>query len=135
MPEELESILKLVAEGRLTAEEAGPIVAALEELSRIEGKTGAGPGSAAAGAARARTRPGAAEEVLAGRRLRVLVVERGRTVVNLRIPLTVAGLAIDQVPGLSPDNRSRIVDAIREGLTGPIMAVSDDGNEVRIDIE
>jgi hypothetical protein len=55
--------------------------------------------------------------------------------VNLAIPLAAAGFAIDQVPGLSPDHRSRIVEAIQNGITGPILEVSDHGDEVRIVIE
>jgi hypothetical protein len=39
------------------------------------------------------------------------------------------------VPGLSPDHRSRIVEAIQNGMTGPILEVSDHGDEVRIVIE
>ena len=63
------------------------------------------------------------------------MAEKGRQVINLQIPLAAAGFAIDQVPGLSPDHRSRIAEAIRSGMTGPILEVSDDGDEVRIVIE
>jgi len=73
--------------------------------------------------------------MLANRRLRVYVAEHGRQVINLQIPLAAAGFAIDQVPGLSPDHRSRIVEAIQSGMTGPILEVSDGGDEVRIAIE
>ena len=65
----------------------------------------------------------------------VFVAENGRPVINLQIPLAAAGFAIDQVPGLSPDHRSRIVEAIQTGMTGPILEVSDHGDEVRIVIE
>ena len=80
-------------------------------------------------------RQGAAQELLADRKLRVYVAEDGRQVINIQIPLAAAGFAIDQVPGLSPDHRSRIVEAIQSGMTGPILEVSDDGDEVRIVIE
>jgi hypothetical protein len=72
---------------------------------------------------------------MAGRRIRIFVAENGRPVINLQIPLAAAGFAIDQVPGLSPDHRSRIVEAIQTGMTGPILEVSDHGDEVRIVIE
>ena len=65
----------------------------------------------------------------------MVIVEDGRTVVNLQIPLVAAGLAIDQMPGLSSDHRSRIAEAIRSGLTGPILEVADGGDQVRIVIE
>ena len=146
MSGELEALLRLVSEGRITAEEAAPIVAALEEKARADARgAGAGAGSgagASTGGAAAREggpdtgrRPGAAQELLADRRLRVYVAEDGRQVINIQIPLAAAGFAIDQVPGLSPDHRSRIAEAIQSGMTGPILEVSDDGDEVRIVID
>jgi hypothetical protein len=127
MSGELEALLRLVAEGRLSAEEAAPIVAALEEA-----QAGVPPAARRDGESR---RPGSVAEAMADRRLRVYVAEDGRQVIDLRIPLTAAGIAIDQVPGLSPDHRSRIADAIRGGRSGPILEVTDGGNEVRIAIE
>ena len=136
MSGELETLLKLVADGRLTAEEAAPIVAALEERERAEGTRSTGEPAAAPGAGIKTSAGGAsAEQVLTGRRLRLYVAQDGRAVVNMRIPLTAAGVAIDQVPGLSPDNRARIVAAIGRGVTGPILEVADGGDEVRIVIE
>jgi hypothetical protein len=146
MSGELEALLRLVSEGRITAEEAAPIVAALEEKARLDARgagagsgsgAGAGTGAAAAreGGREAGRRTGAAQELLADRKLRVYVAEDGRQVINIQIPLAAAGFAIDQVPGLSPDHRSRIVEAIQSGMTGPILEVSDDGDEVRIVIE
>ena len=135
MSGELEALLKLVSEGRLTADEAAPIVAALEEKAQL---TRAGRQAPARPRRRLQARgggPGAAQDALAGRRIRVFVAENGRPVVNLQIPLAAAGFAIDQVPGLSPDHRSRIVEAIQSGMTGPILEVSDHGDEVRIVIE
>ena len=138
MSGELEALLKLVAEGKLTAEEAAPIVAALEERGNAGGAT-TGP-RRGSGSSEARPRDDgrrqvSAQDSLAGRRLRIFVAENGRQVINLQIPLAAAGFAIDQVPGLSPDHRSRIVEAIQTGMTGPILEVSDHGDEVRIVIE
>ena len=139
MSGELEALLRLVAEGKITAEEAAPIVAALEERARQDtrqARTGSGTptGSASAGND-PQMRRTSARDALAGRRIIVFVAEDGRPVVNLAIPLAAAGFAIDQVPGLSPDHRSRIVEAIQNGITGPILEVSDHGDEVRIVIE
>jgi|SRR5271157_357811 len=137
MSGELEALLKLVSEGKLTAEEAAPIVAALEargaagDANPTGGRNG---GADTAGRDRER-RGGSAQDALAGRRIRIFVAEDGRPVINLQIPLAAAGFAIDQVPGLSPDHRSRIVEAIQTGMTGPILEVSDHGDEVRIVIE
>ena len=144
MSGELEALLRLVSEGRITAEEAAPIVAALEEkVSNETRATGAGTGSGAAGARQSASqtgreggrRAGRAQELLADRKIRVYVAEKGRQVINIQIPLAAAGFAIAQVPGLSTDHRSRIAEAIRSGMTGPILEVSDDGDEVRIVIE
>jgi len=139
MSGELEALLRLVSEGKITAEEAAPIVAALEEKARQDRRDArpgnASPTGSAAQGSNPDARRGSAREVLAGRRISVFVAEDGRPVVNLTIPLAAAGFAIDQVPGLSPDHRSRIVEAIQNGITGPILEVSDHGDEVRIAIE
>jgi hypothetical protein len=132
-----------VSEGRITAEEAAPIVAALEEKAGLDARdagTGTGSGGGAVGASahegsRESGRPSSVQELLANRRLRVYVAENGRQVINLQIPLAAAGFAIDQVPGLSPDHRSGIAEAIQSGMTGPILEVCDEGDEVRIVIE
>ena len=134
MSDELETLLRMVAEGRLTADEAAPLVAAIEERDRA--RAGRSAGEATGPSGQERTRPaGSAEGLLTGRRLRLFVAQDGRPVVNMRIPLTAAGIAIDQGPGLSPEHRSRIVEAIRGGITGPILEVADKGDEVRIVIE
>jgi hypothetical protein len=146
MSGELEALLKLVSDGKLTAEEAAPIVAALEaqigpnDSSGPAGHAGTGPSNRGSGTGESRPRDearrsGTAREALAGRRIRIFVAENGSPVINLQIPLAAAGFAIDQVPGLSPDHRSRIVEAIQTGMTGPILEVSDHGDEVRIVIE
>ena len=125
MSDELEALLRLVSEGRLTAEEAAPIVAALEDRTRMDGRAPADD----------KRRAGAAQEALSGRKLRIFIAEKGHPVVDMQIPLAAAGFAIDQVPGLSPDHRNRIVEAIQHGRTGPILEVSDGGDEVRLTIE
>jgi hypothetical protein len=125
MSDELEAVLRLVSEGRLTAEEAAPIVAALQDKSRVDGRS----------PAEDKRRAGPAQEALAGRKLRIFVAEHGHAVVDILIPLAAAGFAIDQVPGLSPDHRNRIVEAIQSGRTGPILEVADHGDEVRLTIE
>ena len=138
MSGELEALLKLVADGRLTAAEAAPIVAALEEKGWLDARraaAGARDGAPETVRPGAWARTGMAHEALAGRRIRVLVMEDGRSVVDLQIPLTAAGFAIDQVPGLSPEHRSRIAQAIASGMTGPILEVSDGRDQVRIVIE
>ena len=117
MPDEIEALLRLVADGRLTPDEAAPILEALEER-----RTGAQAGAALA------ARP--------GRQLRIRVTEHGRQVVNLRIPLAFAPMAARMVPGLSGEQADRIRAALDAGVLGPIVDVEDeDGSGVLIGIE
>lgn len=136
MPDEaLEGVLRLLAEGRLTAEEAGPIIDALDDRGSgsRSGSTGVPGGSDARSGDAAGSEPG--DESRAARTLRVQVTEAGRTVINLRIPLSLGRAAISQVPGLSEATSDRIRDAIEAGVKGSILEVDDAGDGVRISIE
>jgi hypothetical protein len=121
----LERVLGLVAEGRLTADEASPILDALESRS----STGtADPASTDASVATPRGGP--------GRALRVEVTEGGRKVVNLRVPLSLGRAALSRIPGLSEATTDRIREAIEAGVSGPILAVDEgSGDGVRIILE
>ena len=124
-PAAFDRVLRLVAEGRLTAEEAGPILDALDGPSdaadeTADETTGDGPGQPAGAPARA---------------LRVEVTEAGRTVINLRIPLSLGRAAITQVPGISEATSDRIREAIEAGIKGPIVEIDDAGDGVRISLE
>jgi hypothetical protein len=117
MPD-LEKILKLVAEGALTPEEADEILSKLSDEQ---------------GAPQATDSPPAGDRNRPARRLRVEVREGGRKVVNLSVPINIAGLASAFVPGLSDEDSERIRSAIASGLRGPIVDIgSDDGNRVLI---
>jgi hypothetical protein len=124
MSGELEALLRLVAEGRLTPEEAAPLVAALTEPS-----------------AAPPTPPAVAPEsgrVLdaAPRQLRIRVEEQGRTVVNLRVPLSVAETALRMVPGLGGEQAAQVRAALEGGAIGRILDVEDpDGDSVLISLE
>ena len=136
MADELDDILRLVAEGRLSAEEAAAIIDALDSAGAAVGEGNAWIGESDGPTTPDGTTPGPGG---AGRTraLRLEVSEGGRKVVNLRVPLSLGRMAIDQIPGLSIDNVSRIREALDAGLTGPILAVDedDDGNGVRIVLE
>jgi hypothetical protein len=121
LTDELETVLRLVAEGRLTPAEAAPIVAALtDRAAPPAGQSSSAPREGAAGA----------------RQLRIRVEERGRTVVNLRVPLSVAEIALNMVPGLAGEQAARVRAALRGGAIGPIIDVEDpDGDGVLISIE
>ena len=127
--------LRLVAEGRLTAEEAAPILAALDERStprRERGEPPGGFGSNPPG-------HGAGADADAASRgattLRIEVRDAGRSVVNLRLPIAVGRFALDRVPGLSGDQVTRVREALSSGLRGPVLEVDDEGDGVRIVLE
>lgn len=116
-------VLRLVSDGHLTAEEAGPILDAL--ASRPE-QLGASPD------------PEAQPRELGGgpaQALRIEISEAGRTVVNLRVPLSLGRAALNRVPGISDMTSERIREAIAAGIKGSIVEVDDDDGRVRISIE
>ena len=153
MAEELETVLRLVAEGKLTPEEAAPIIDALTRAERSpdHDQFGAGFGHSfergfrhldrlgeridrkvsrriERAQRRAEAVRGRVEERIAGgggRQLRIKVTERGRQVVNLRIPIGFVETALTFVPGLGGDQAQRIRDAVRAGAVGPILDVED----------
>ena len=136
----LDQVLRLVAEGRLSAEEAAPILAALDERTaprreRSEPPGGFGhnppPGFGSGAEGGTGTAPGSRGATT----LRIEVREGGRTVVNLRLPIAVGRFALDRVPGLSGDQVSRVREALSSGLSGPVLEVDDDGDGVRIVLE
>lgn len=123
----LERVLRLVAEGRLTADEAGPILDAL----------GAAEQSRGAGAAReAGSVPGDEAAGSMPRFARLEVRDGGKRVVDLRIPVSLGRFAIGRIPGLSTSNVADVEAAIARGTRGPILDVEDaDGDGVRIVLE
>jgi hypothetical protein len=127
----LESVLRLVAEGRLTAEEAGPI------LDALEARAPETPLASSSGRRRATAGTGdvPGDGDTPARALRVEVREAGRTVINLRVPLSLGRAAITQVPGISEATSARIREAIAAGVKGPIVEVDDDGDTVRVSLE
>jgi hypothetical protein len=126
MPDDaLESVLRLVADGRLSAEEAGPILDALEARTNPAPTGDRDPGG-----------DGDTPRREPGRAIRLEVTEKGRKVVNLRVPISLGRAALDRVPGLSAATTDRIREAIEAGITGPIVHVDEgSGDGVRIVIE
>jgi hypothetical protein len=153
MPDELETILRLVAEGRLTPEEAAPIIDALSRVEGLDEPTGRLQRHAGridrhmARASRRMDRALANARATVdqineryggsgGHRLRIRVTEHGRQVVNLQIPIGFVDAALGFVPGLAGDQADRIRDAVRSGAVGPILDVEDpDGSGVLISVE
>ena len=133
MSEGIETVLRLVAEGRLTAEEAGPILDALDAQAGAEAAAQAGrtPPAGPAGASPMGSFPDGGPSAL-----RIEVREDDRQVVNLRLPLALGRFAMDRVPGLTGEHASRIREALRHGVRGPIVEVDEgNGSGVRIVLE
>ena len=149
MSEELETVLRLVADGTLTPAQAAPIIEALtraEQAPESDGLHGRIERSVARAHRRAERvqerferahrRADEAEAGGGGRQLRIRVTERGRQVVNLRIPIGFVDTALKFVPGIGGDQGERIREAVRAGAIGPIVDVEDpDGGGVLISLE
>ena len=127
MADPMEEVLRQVASGELSPEDAEPIIAALSgdrprsSRDTQEATPEATEPSATCGSA--------------GRAVRIRVQERGRTVVNVRIPMSWTGLT-SLVPGLSSDQVLRVSEALRNGERGPILDIQDaDGDGVVISTE
>ncbi len=124
-------VLQLVAEGRLTADEAGPILDALDRR----------PDDADAPTTRTSDRPATEPQPdqptggPGGRAIRIEISDNGRKVINLRVPLALGRAALDRIPGLSEATAERVREAIISGIKGPIVDVDDEGDGVRIVIE
>ena len=139
MPDALDDVLRLVAEGRLTADEAAPIIAALEaaegkpepETTRERVQRVAKDWWVERGPDGTRGDPAGS----GGRSVRLEVTEGGRTVVNLRLPAGLGEAAMLRVPGLSPAQVERIRSALADGLRGTLLEAGEDGDGVRISID
>ena len=139
MSDAFDSVLRLVAEGRLTAEEAAPLLDALDATG--DGGTApavAGSSFAADSARLDDDRPAAGPaDDKPPTRLRIEIREHGRQTVNLRFPLALGRFAVDRVPGLTGAHADRIREALSHGMRGPIVEVNDDSGDdtVRIVLE
>ncbi len=123
--EERMKILKMIQEGKITAEEGAKLLAALRES---RGKT-VRPGSAPVGGNRGWLR------------VRVTDMASGRTKVNVNLPLGLmdAGLRIgaQYAPELQGLDLQQLITEIRSGASGKIIDVIDeeDGEHVEIFVE
>jgi hypothetical protein len=124
MPE-VAKILQLVAEGKLSAQEADEILAALNVREAFAAQEAAQTAAASAQAQAKKTT-----------HLRIEVTDGGRHVVNLRVPINIAGWASSFLPGLSDQDSDRIRGAVESGTRGTILDITDDdGSRVLITSE
>lgn len=119
--EERMKILKMIEEGKLSAEEGAKLLSALAGANRAPG------GLAASGAK--------------WLRVRVTDIASGRSKATVQIPLALmdAGMKIGAhfAPEVEGVNMDQLMEALRSGMTGKIIDVTDDedGEHVEIFVE
>lgn len=113
MGDELATVLKLVAEGKLSPEEAAPIIDALRR-----GGAAPAPDASAEGSATTRSR-----------RIRIQVSERGRRVIDVQVPLKFAAVAARMVPGIPDSYTSLIEQAVDNDTIGTIVDAEDENGD------
>ena len=121
MPD-VEKILRLVAEGVLTAEEADEILSATANTGFTPPRPPLPP------------MPPSSPAGVQGspRHIRIEVTEGGKRVVNLKVPMSVVGWASSLLPGLSDEQTDRIRSAVASGQYGPIVDITDDEDGSRV---
>jgi hypothetical protein len=125
-----EQVLRLVAEGRLTAAQAGPILDALNGANETD-RDGArydSPEPTPAGGSSSGDRGRATA-------IRIEVTDKGRKTINLRVPVSLGRMALDRIPGLSGTNADLVREALAEGRSGTLLVIDDEGDGVRIALE
>jgi DNA repair photolyase len=119
--EERMKILKMIEEGKVSAEEGAKLLAALASANRPTG------GLSASGAK--------------WLRVRVTEVNSGRSKATVQIPISLmeAGMKIGAhfAPEIDGVNMDQLMEALRTGMTGKIIDVTDDedGEHVEIFVE
>ncbi|MCL4274876.1 MAG: hypothetical protein QY328_05160 [Anaerolineales bacterium] len=124
--EERMKILKLIEEGKISAEEGAKLLAALSDTRRGIPTPPRPPGA-----------PGGARWL----RVRVTDTRTGRSKASVQIPLALvdAGMKIGAhfAPEVQGVDMSNVMEALRMGVTGKIIDVTDeeDGEHVEIFVE
>ena len=118
--EERKKILKMVAEGTITAEEAAKLLAALSKGSGEE------------------TVPGSAPRWL---RVRVTDVESGKQQVNVNLPFQMVRVGLRMGARFAPEmdgiEMEELLAAVQSGMSGKVLDIIDDedGQHVEIYVE
>ncbi len=120
--EERMKILKMIEEGKVSAEDGAKLLAALNEGRRGSGGSGS-------------NRPSGAGRWL---RIRVTDIASGRSKASVQIPIGLidAGLKIGAhfAPEVEGVDMSYVMDALRSGMTGKIIDVTDDEDGEHVEI-
>jgi len=119
--EERMKILKLIEEGKVSAEEGAKLLSALSSTNRLASELSASSAK--------------------WLRVRVTDVNSGRSKATVQIPISLmeAGMKIGAhfAPEIDGVNMDQIMEALRTGMTGKIIDVTDDedGEHVEIYVE
>ncbi len=122
--EERMKILKMIEDGKITAEEGAKLLAALADSRRTP------PPSAAATGSQARWF-----------RVRVTDTATGRTKVNVNLPMGLVNVGLKMsarfAPELDQEQMGAIAEALKTGAMGKVLDVvdEDDGEHVEVFIE
>lgn len=131
MADALAQVLRLVADGRLTAAQAAPILDALSAADLAGPADDEQPEEAGGPDAS----PLAGGERGTATSIRIEITEGGRRVVNLRVPVSLGRMALDRIPGLSGANVDLVRQALSDGRSGTLLHIDDEGDGVRIALE
>lgn len=118
--EERMQILKMIAEGKISAEEGAKLLAALNTGQRRDGE-----GAARGGEPR-------------WFRVRVTDIATGRPKVNVNIPMGLVNVGIKMGARFAPDiegvDMNQLLEAIKSGQHGKIVDVTDEMDGERVEI-
>lgn len=136
LTEERLQVLRMIQEGKITAEEGAKLLSALKSsASRAAAGQAAFYTQAAGGTGQA-----AGSDVSGGAgkwfRVRVTDLRTGRRKVMVNIPLSLVdvGLKFGARFGTSNVNMNEVVSAIRSGAIGKIADVEDDNDQEKVEI-
>lgn len=124
--EERMKILKMIADGKITAEEGARLLSALKDNRKTGGR---GPSAVVSGSGRGWLR------------VRVTDTVTGRAKVNINLPIGLVEAAMrigtQYAPELGQLDMSQVIEEIKAGATGKIIEANDeeDGEHVEIFIE
>ncbi len=118
-------ILKMVEEGKISAEDGAKLLAALNESRKAAGASASGP----------------AWNEARWFRVRVTDLATGKTKVNVNIPMGLVNVGIKMgarfAPGFDSEQMGAIAEALKSGTLGKIIETTDeeDGERVEIFVE
>ena len=121
-PDQRMKILKMLEEGKLSADEASRLLKALSKGS-------------------SETRPGSKEGDSKWLRIRVTDLDSGRAAVNVNLPMRLVNVALRLGAQFIPEDEDidleELAEALKAGLTGKIVDVIDEeeGRQVEIYVE